>query len=105
MSGWNGDVPRRIRVDITLNVSKMGIDNIERVKGISPIPSLAKPAQSEFSFKIPMTNIDIIMPMTSVPPSPMNILVLLPNTLCRKNGTMAPAAEMARVVITVLPDL
>ena len=29
MSGWNGEVPRSMRVDITLKVSKMGIDNIE----------------------------------------------------------------------------
>ena len=105
LSGWNGDFLFRIRVVITLTVSNTGIDNIANVNGTSPMPSSANFAHAVSLFRMLITNIDIIVPMTSVPPSPMNIFVELPNTLCRKNGIMAPAAEMAIIVIDVLPDL
>ena len=104
LSGLNGDFFLNMRIDITRNVSNTGIASTASVKGISPMPCAAYEALNESVLSMLITNIDIIVPITSVPPSPINILVLLPNTLCKKKGIMAPAADTARTVITMLPD-
>ena len=42
------------------------------------------------------------MPSISVPPSPMNILERTPNTLCMKNGSIAPITITATNTIVML---
>ncbi len=51
------------------------------------------------------TNMLITAPMTSVPPSPMNILERSPNTLCMKNGIRAPIKAIDRMNIIMSPAL
>ena len=81
LSGLNGDFLCNIRVDITRTVSKTGIDNTAIVNGISPTPFNIILVLDRLASNMLITNIDIIVPTTSVPLSPINILVLYPNTL------------------------
>ena len=46
----------------------------------------------------------MMMPITSVPPSPMNIFDVLPKTLWKKKGISAPTDTTARSVIFISPD-
>ena len=50
-----------------------------------------------------ITKTDMTVPMTNVPPSPMNIFEVLPKTLCRKKGIKAPTETTARMVIASSP--
>lgn len=62
------------------------------------IGSDPRPVLQDRDYKTDMTT-----PMTSVPPSPMNIFDVLPKTLCRKKGIRAPTETAAKIVIGASP--
>lgn len=102
LSGWKGERCLSIRTDITRRVSNTGMLNTASVNAMSPkfraSSSLTVlPDERQYA-----TKKAIAVPIISVPPSPMNIFDLPPNTLCRKNGISAPtpiSASPARVII------
>ena len=91
------------RADMTRRVSNTGTDNTASVNGMSPNPLAAKTAPNDRASRVWMTKIDMTNPMTSVPPSPMNIRELLPKTLWKKNGIKAPTQTMASRTMTRSP--
>jgi len=103
LSGRNGDEPFSIRVDITRSVSNTGTDNTASVNGTSPTLGSTKAATREPDCRMAITKTDMTVPMTNVPPSPMNIFEVLPKTLCRKKGIKAPTETTARIVIASSP--
>ena len=93
-----------MRVDITRSVSNTGTDNTASVKGTSPTFGSTYAAARDPFCRISITKTDMTTPMTSVPPSPMNIFDVLPKTLCRKKGIRAPTETTAKMVIDSSPE-
>ena len=103
LSGLNGDVPCMMRANITRSVSNTGIDNTASVNGISPkLLSVNFPTIEPLA-SVLITNDENTTPRTRVPPSPINILDVLPNTLWKKNGISEPAVTTANVSIEISP--
>ena len=86
-------------------VSNTGIAKIAKVKGISPNPSSANEEHMESVERIRNIKTENAVPIISEPPSPMNILVFSPNTLCKTNGIKAPTHTRAKDPIAILPAL
>ena len=81
LSGRKGDIPLIIRADITLSVSKTGTAKTDKVNGTNPTPFAINTVLAGLEVRIDITKIAIMVPISKVPPSPMNIFDLLPNTL------------------------
>lgn len=90
LSGRNGDEPFSIRVDITRSVSNTGTDNTASVNGTSPTLGSTKAATREPDCRMAITKTDMTVPMTNVPPSPMNIFEVLPKTIVQEEGNQGP---------------
>ena len=89
---------------ITLKVSNTGIVNTANTNGTKPKLSGKEVEIIEPVFKIFMTKEERIAPIKSVPPSPINILDLLPKTLCKKNGIREPTDIIANDALIISPD-
>ena len=73
------------------------------MKGMSPNDSGRRCEDGEPSLNMVITRTAIMVPIISEPPSPRNIFDLMPNTLCRKNGIMAPAVMNVRAAMLKSP--
>ena len=95
LSGLNGERPLIIRTITTRHESKKGMHITAIVIATKPTPraSSSGPRRSE---KAPNRKMVIRKPNIMVPPSPMNIFVFFPNTLCMKNGNRADATMTAK---------
>ena len=98
VSGWIGlRQPLAILAVITLRVSATGTLATATIMATSP-SSLPLAARSSIlsalsDDRVLITYHPISSPITIVPPSPINIFDLRPNTLCMKNGTRLAAKQ------------
>lgn len=91
-----------IRATMTRRVSKTGMQRTESANAAKPTPR-ASSFGAHLRDMVPRAKIAMRNPSIMVPPSPMNIFVFLPKTLCRKKGINAPATMTARDDHTCCP--
>ena len=80
MSGEKGEPPRRIRVNITRKVSKIGIPNTAMQNAMTPKLLLKCDKASLFDNALNIQHVSAA-PIISVPPSPINIFDFCPKAL------------------------